>query len=137
VISKMAAEIAGRFEAKLLLFYVVPPVALPPEGGAAEASIIEGNQRAGEEVLANAQKALQRPGLVVDTAMGFGPAAETIADKAAAENADLVVVGSRGLGAVARVFLGSVADRLSHVCHRPLLIVHGVNAPKSNTRRSS
>jgi len=135
--ARMAVEIAAKFEAKVLLYYVVPPVALPPEAGGAEMTIIESNRSAGEEVLASVKKAIAQPGLEVETAIGFGPAAETLADMAAAQNADLVVVGSRGRGAVARVLLGSVADRLSHICNRPLLIVHGARAPQSNIRRSS
>jgi len=35
-----------------------------------------------------------------------------------------VVVGSRGRGAVTRVLLGSVADRLVHICKIPVLVVH-------------
>jgi nucleotide-binding universal stress UspA family protein len=37
---------------------------------------------------------------------------------------DLVVAGSRGQGAVARALLGSVSDRLVHLCPKPILVVH-------------
>jgi len=37
---------------------------------------------------------------------------------------DLVVVGHRGRGALARLLLGSVADRLVQICPKPVLIVH-------------
>ena len=127
--ARMAVEIASRFEAKVLLQYVVPPVTLSPEAASAEAGILEANRSAAEEILAEMKKALQRPALALDTAVTVGPVAETLADIGAAQNADLLVVGSRGRGAVARVLLGSVADRLSHICNRPLLIVHGAKAP--------
>ena len=39
------------------------------------------------------------------------------------EGFDLVVVGCRGRNAVARMFLGAVADRLVHVCKKPVLVV--------------
>lgn len=39
------------------------------------------------------------------------------------EHAQLVVVGSRGQGAVRRTLLGSVSDYLVHHCHCPVLIV--------------
>lgn len=51
-----------------------------------------------------------------------GPAAERIADLAENDGYDLVAVGSRGRNAVARVFLGSVADRLVHSCKKPVLV---------------
>jgi len=47
-----------------------------------------------------------------------------VAEAAAAPDVSLVVVGSRGQGAVARVLLGSVSDRLVHVCPKPILVVH-------------
>jgi nucleotide-binding universal stress UspA family protein len=39
-------------------------------------------------------------------------------------DAQLVVVGSRGQGLVRRVMLGSVSDRLVHICTRPVLVFH-------------
>jgi nucleotide-binding universal stress UspA family protein len=53
----------------------------------------------------------------------LGAPAETIADLAMDEGFDLVVVGNKGRGAVSRVLLGSVADRLTHICKRPVLVV--------------
>jgi nucleotide-binding universal stress UspA family protein len=53
-----------------------------------------------------------------------GGPAETLADRADRMDADLVVVGSRGLGAVKRAFLGSTSNRLVHICKRPVLVVH-------------
>ncbi|HEY7050439.1 MAG TPA: universal stress protein [Jatrophihabitantaceae bacterium] len=51
-----------------------------------------------------------------------GPAHE-IADAAAALEADLIVVGSRGRSPVSEVLLGSVPIRLLHIAHRPVLVV--------------
>jgi nucleotide-binding universal stress UspA family protein len=36
----------------------------------------------------------------------------------------MIVIGSRGHGAVARMFLGSVSDRLVHISSKPVLVVH-------------
>lgn len=49
--------------------------------------------------------------------------AETVAAVAERCDAALIVVGSRGLGAVKAWLLGSTARRLLHESHRPVLVV--------------
>ncbi len=63
--------------------------------------------------------ALSGPGL--STLAVAGTPAEVLAELAKGE-VDLVVVGHRGRGAVARALLGSVADRLVQICPRPVLV---------------
>lgn len=55
--------------------------------------------------------------------MAEGTAAQVIAGAAEHEDADLVVVGSRGLGGVKELMFGSVSHRLAHLVTRPLVIV--------------
>lgn len=52
-----------------------------------------------------------------------GHPAEVIVDIAAHEKADLIVLGSRGLGGVKSFLLGSISDRVMHHAHCPVLIV--------------
>jgi monovalent cation/proton antiporter MnhG/PhaG subunit len=59
--------------------------------------------------VASVARALQRDGLMVDSVVRQGDPASTIADEARAFGADLVVIGSRDLGAVRTLFSGSVA----------------------------
>lgn len=54
---------------------------------------------------------------------GHGDAVEVILEIAAAEEADLVVFGSRGLGVVKGLLLGSVSQQLSRLSPCPCLIV--------------
>jgi nucleotide-binding universal stress UspA family protein len=49
--------------------------------------------------------------------------AETIIAVADDVDADLVVTGSRGLGKLRSLLMGSVSDRLLHHCRRPTLVV--------------
>ncbi len=44
-------------------------------------------------------------------------------DYQALSDADLVVVGSKGRGAVSRMLVGSVTDRLVHISKKPVLVV--------------
>jgi nucleotide-binding universal stress UspA family protein len=79
---------------------------------------------------ASAKDALKQ---TVDALAGFGPPVETlirnglpadeIIDAAKELNADLIVIGSRGLGEVRSVLLGSVSERVLHTAHCPVLIV--------------
>ncbi|KAI9137453.1 hypothetical protein BKA69DRAFT_1097910 [Paraphysoderma sedebokerense] len=52
-----------------------------------------------------------------------GDARSDIVRKASELNADLVVLGSRGLGLLQRTLLGSVSSHLAHHCECPVLIV--------------
>lgn len=53
-----------------------------------------------------------------------GPVAETIAQEADREKADLIVVGTDRFGAFASWALGSVSARLLQVARRPVTVVH-------------
>jgi nucleotide-binding universal stress UspA family protein len=122
---RMAAEVARRFGAGLTLLHVVPRLLLPPDVYGLTIATVEKEHRAyAERVLDAARAAIQGPDLECSVEVLFGSPAECIAERAGAPDVGLVVVGSRGHGAVARVFLGSVSDRLVHICSRPVLVVH-------------
>jgi nucleotide-binding universal stress UspA family protein len=55
-----------------------------------------------------------------------GPVLAALADKV---DAELVVIGSRGYGPIARLVLGSTAADLTHVVNRPVVVVRGAVGP--------
>jgi nucleotide-binding universal stress UspA family protein len=57
-----------------------------------------------------------------ETVVLEGQPAETLLG--AAGDADLVIVGSRGLGGFKRLMLGSVSDQVVHHAVCPVLVVH-------------
>ena len=119
-----AAKLARALPAALELVYVVPPVLLAPSVYPdAIAQVEEGNRQVAREVLAAAQKAVPFEGLQVDTVVANGAPAEALADLAQADRVWGVVIGAKGHSAVARVLLGSVTDRLVHICPKPVLVV--------------
>jgi nucleotide-binding universal stress UspA family protein len=123
--TRMAADIAQRFGSRLTLVYVVPRLLLPPDVYGLTVADVEREQRAhGETLVSEAIAKLGEPGVNVDTQILTGPPAESIAEAAQAADVDLVVVGSRGRGAAARVLLGSTSTRLVHISPKPILVVH-------------
>ncbi len=73
--------------------------------------------------LDRAQSLVREEGCEADEEVLEGTAAEQIVELARARNAPLIVVGSRGLGAVAGALLGSVSSAIIHRADRPVLVV--------------
>jgi nucleotide-binding universal stress UspA family protein len=61
-----------------------------------------------------------------------GDAATVILDTAAEQNIDLIALASTGRGALGRLTLGSVADRVVRTADRPVLVVRGYDAPTTH-----
>jgi nucleotide-binding universal stress UspA family protein len=93
----------------------------PPVGAEAWAipphyydEVAKAARESGEKVLAAARERVEgRDGLTVSAEVLSGPTASTIVDEAERWDADLVVVGSHGYGAVKRFFLGSVSHAIT------------------------
>ena len=62
-------------------------------------------------------------GVPVETEVAHGLIAETLARLAEAPEVEMIVVGHRGRGAIARLMVGSVADRLVQIAPKPVLVV--------------
>jgi nucleotide-binding universal stress UspA family protein len=121
---ELAAELAGAQRAPLTLAYVIMPLAFPPDAyGTLLPAINEEEEREANRWLKQAELRAKRSVENVETVVLRGPAAEKLAEAAKSCDAQLVVVGSRGRGAVKRVLLGSISDRLVHTCERPVLVV--------------
>jgi nucleotide-binding universal stress UspA family protein len=88
----------------------------------AQRDAAETGREALELVLAEVAAALRRPGLAVDTAVETGRAAAALMVRADAEFADLIVVGSRGLGPAASAVFGSVSAELVDHARCPVLV---------------
>jgi nucleotide-binding universal stress UspA family protein len=123
--ARMAADVALRFGSKLTLCHVVPRLLLPPDVYGLTIAEVEKEHRAyADRLLETAVANLDEPGVEIQTTVLYGSPAEAIAEAGAAADVGMIVIGSRGHGAVARMFLGSVSDRLVHISPKPVLVVH-------------
>jgi nucleotide-binding universal stress UspA family protein len=77
----------------------------------------EGAEAAARDAAARASDAQ------LETVVEEGQAADVLLE--AAKDADLLVVGSRGLGGFTGLLLGSVSQQVAHYAHCPVVIVRG------------
>jgi len=74
-----------------------------------------------EETLRLAEEKVAKVGVNVETHSREGDPADAILDVAEEKNADLVMVGNRGMTGAARFLLGSVPNKISH--HSPCSVL--------------
>ncbi len=84
---------------------------------------IERAMTKGREKLTEATAHVHDAGIEFKTDIVEGPAAEAILRVAEADGCDLIVMGSRGLGMMQGLLLGSVSYRVLHHAQIPVLIV--------------
>ena len=116
---EQAIELAARLGSRLV---VVSAVSGSPEVRASRLLAIEGvvqRARAG---------GAEAAGLTWD-----GVAGEAIVEAAAAEHADLIVVGTHERGTVGRMFLGSVSDHVVRHAGCPVMVVRPTHVLSSTS----
>ena len=121
----VAAELASRYGAFLTLVTVVPPTPTPylaglDAGGPGPAALTSTY----DALLASRRTRVRGPRLPrVETVRREGVVVEELLDYLDRDRPDLLVVGSRGLSAGRRLFLGSVSGALVHHAPCPVLVV--------------
>lgn len=110
---EFGASLATKLGVGLVLLHARPQGVLPVGDTEAE----------GTRMLAALADKARSHGVAVETELGAGDAAATISGRAEAADIQLVVMGSRGQGAVARLLLGSVATQVVHTATKPVVVV--------------
>lgn len=81
-------------------------------------------QKAGKEACRTARELLEAAGIAYETEIAAGDdPAETIARNARERGCDMIVMGTRGTGAVRGIMLGSVATKVVHLANVPVTLV--------------
>lgn len=118
----LAAQLAARAGAEVLVVHVFD-ADHPPHGRRGLTPTPQEAAQARQALVDDVVAEVQGAGAIAAGRIASGRPADTICQLAAAEEFDLVVVGSRGLGAVSSLLLGSVSDRITHHCPCSVLIV--------------
>ena len=79
---------------------------------------------AGQSILDAAAELLGESPFEIRTELREGPEAESILDFAENSQADIIVMGTRGMGAIKGLLLGSVSRKVIHYANCPVMVVH-------------
>lgn len=123
----MTIEFAKKNESSVTLMYVVErPTYLAPVGGEAEFQALE---KVGEEISTRATEMLrmkkvevEKKGVKIETKLVEGTPGDELIKESGTGEYDLVVVGTRGMGRLKSLLLGSVSSKVVHYSKIPVLL---------------
>lgn len=116
-----ACDMAKNYQANLILVYVVDK--------SPSLNLLDRNEylkmlrRFGEKVLIKGKETAKDKGIDTTTVMKEGNVTNEIVKLAKSKKCNLIIVGSKGLGATARFFLGSISNKLANNSPCSVLIV--------------
>ncbi len=86
-------------------------------------SIKKAREEAGLALLTPAKARLESAGIAFDAHIRNGNPAEVITDFSREYHCNLIVMGTRGMGTIKNLLLGSVTSKVIHLTEKPLLLV--------------
>ena len=117
-------ELAAEHEAELVFVHVVPALDVVPTAAfGMRGAFPHEPSPEDRELLDDAAARAAEHGLVSTTALLKGNTVDEIVAFADSRDADLIVVGTRGHGAIAGALLGSVSRGILRETKRPVLVV--------------
>ena len=126
----LAADMAGKYGATLHLLYAVREMQLPPElKKMAEVEKIAGARSdvldfVGKKILGEAQaRALKKGATKIKSSLERGDPATAIMRYGKRRKVDLIVLGTRGLGQVKGMLMGSVSRKVTNLSDISCLII--------------
>lgn len=131
---KPARSLARAFEAELRLVTVeeMPDQPAPSEWDLTVGSFLDKKREEVQRNLDRAAQPLRLEDIKVSTAvLPLGPPVMRLLEEARECKADLIVLFSHGRSGLSRIFIGSVAERLTRNAPCPVMIVHRQEQPVS------
>ena len=115
------AQLIG--EAEVHLLNVQPPISGSVGAFVGSENIDRFYREESDNALAPARKLLQDEGLPVHAAMRIGSSGQAIIDYAQELPCDAIVMGTRGLGRIGSLVMGSVATQVVHLAEVPVTLI--------------
>ena len=122
-----AVELGAALGASILLLHVHPlPTEVLPDGSilSLDGLALERIEHAIDDQLCDERRRAQRRGVDIAVEHDDGEPAEVIVRRARQEGCGLIVVGTHGRRGLARLVLGSVAERVLRSAACPVLVAH-------------
>lgn len=110
-------------EAEIHLLNIQPPLTGSVSAFVGDENVARFYRDESENALAPARSVLEREGLPVHAAMRIGSTGQAIADYASEMRCDEIVMGTRGLGRIGSLVLGSAATQVVHLTELPATLV--------------
>ena len=118
-----AKNLAEKYEASLWLVHIFPHTS-DLLGYEDFEKLFSKRKCAGQVIIDNAREKLGNTTFDVHDELLEGPEAESILKVAENRQADLIVMGTRGFGAVKGLLVGSVSRKVIHYATCPVMVVH-------------
>ncbi|MFW9789163.1 MAG: universal stress protein [Candidatus Thorarchaeota archaeon] len=121
---RYACAMGPSLGAEIVLLHVVPMlVSATPYHDTVSDQPFLALQKVGEDILARAKTVASDLNCQVIDMISHGDPAAKIIDIASERGTDIIILGSRGLSGIRRLFVGSISDKVASHAHCPVMIV--------------
>jgi nucleotide-binding universal stress UspA family protein len=117
-----ARELAEKHDSKLILLHAFHSTS-DLRGSEGFNQMVGRRKQKGEVIIKDACRRLGQISFEVEEDLLEGPATEAILSVVEARNADLVVMGTRGMGSLKGLLFGSVSSKVTHYAPCSVLVV--------------
>lgn len=122
--ASVALEYAEHLCMRVTFVHVLPARVADQEGDAPEFAAFEAAcEKYAAQLLRQACFARGSRSWRADTRVAYGDTVATLCELADEEDVDLVIIGTRARGPLARTLLGSVSGQLLSRCSKPVMVV--------------